>query len=61
MKQVPVVVMRYPEVDEDAYKKLVRNCTTTLNIGTDKERKRVGALVIIHDDFSRLKWHLAIV
>ena len=35
--------------------------THTNNIGTDKERIRVGDVVIIHDDITRLKWHLTVV
>ena len=35
--------------------------THATNTGTHKERIRVGDVVIIHDDSSRLKWHLAVV
>ena len=35
--------------------------THTVNNGTNKERIKVGDIVIVHDDVPRLKWQLAVV
>ena len=35
--------------------------THTTDTGTEKERIKVGDVVIIHNKSHRLKWHLAIV